>query len=66
MLRGATRFEVNDADASELVVPPYELDISKWVRTGDNTSEVLVHNTLRNHMRTVPTNFCYDVSPGRG
>ena len=66
MLRGATRFEVNDADASELVVPPYELDIGKWVRAGDNNIEVLVYNTLRNHMHTVLTNFCCEVSPRRG
>ncbi len=62
----AARVKINGADAGVLVAPPYELDISKWVRAGDNDIEVLVHNTLRNHMRTVPTNFCYEVSPGRG
>lgn len=61
----AAQVRVNGEYAGVLVAPPYELDISKWVRTGDNAIDVLVHNTLRNHMRTIPTNFCYEVSPGR-
>ncbi|MCR4576401.1 MAG: hypothetical protein K5784_00645 [Clostridiales bacterium] len=55
---------VNGVLAATLVAPPYEADITKFVKAGDNLIEVTVHNTLRNHMRTVPTNFLFDKSPG--
>ena len=51
---------VNGAEASVLVAPPYELDITAHLRYGDNQIEVLIHNTLRNHMRTIPTNFLFE------
>ncbi len=43
----AARMKVIGARADVLVASPYELDISKWDRAGDNDIEVLVHNTLR-------------------
>ena len=59
------RVRVNGAEAGVLVAPPYDLDISAHVRPGDNLLEVTVHNTLRNHMRTLPTVYLHERSPGR-
>ena len=53
----AARVWVNGRCAGTLVAPPYELDLTPFLIQGDNRIEVLVHNTLSNHMRTVPTNF---------
>lgn len=61
----AARVRVNGAEAGVLVAPPYDLDISAHVRPGDNLLEVTVHNTLRNHMRTLPTVYLHERSPGR-
>lgn len=51
---------VNGAHAGTLVAPPYELDVTDWMKRGENHLEIVVHNTLRNHMRTIPTNFLYE------
>jgi hypothetical protein len=46
---------VNGRKAGICLVPPYELDISKFVRAGVNELEVLVYGTLANHYQTIPT-----------
>lgn len=56
----AARIWVNGSEAGTLVAPPYDLDITKHLRVGENKIEALVHNTLRNHMRTIPTNFLFE------
>ena len=50
---------VNGARAGILVAPPYELDVTNCMKRGNNHLEIVVHNTLRNHMRTIPTNSLY-------
>lgn len=56
----AARIWVNGQEAGVLVAPPYTMDITALVTSGDNAIEILVHNTLRNHMHTIPTNFLFE------
>ena len=46
---------LNGLQAGICLVPPYELDISRFVRVGVNEVEVLVYGTLANHYQTIPT-----------
>lgn len=48
---------VNGRPAGIKVSPPWKLDITKLVKTGDNRIEVLVCNTLANHYVTIPTHY---------
>ena len=43
---------VNGRKAGVCLVPPYELDISKFVHVGVNKLEILVYGTLANHYQT--------------
>jgi len=46
---------VNGKLAGEKVAPPWKVDISEFVRPGENEVEILVYNTLSNHYLTIPT-----------
>jgi hypothetical protein len=46
---------VNGQLAGIRIAPPWRIDISQYVRAGDNRLEILVYNTLANHYRTIPT-----------
>jgi hypothetical protein len=48
---------VNGRLAGIKVSPPWTLDITEFVRPGENRIEVLVCNTLANHYTTVPTRY---------
>ncbi len=48
---------VNGKLAGVKVSPPWKVDISGLVKSGDNKIEVLVYNTLANHYSTVPTMY---------
>jgi hypothetical protein len=48
---------VNGQSAGIRVAPPWQLDITDFVKAGDNHIEILVYNTLANHYRTVPTRY---------
>ncbi|MCF7849904.1 MAG: hypothetical protein K9M45_13715 [Kiritimatiellales bacterium] len=48
---------VNGRLAGVKVSPPWKVDVSDLVRSGDNKIEVLVYNTLANHYSTVPTMY---------
>ena len=39
------------------VSPPWDLDISAFVKPGENRIEILVSNTLANHYMTIPTHY---------
>ena len=39
------------------VAPPWRLDISEFVRSGENRIEILVYNALANHYSTIPTRY---------
>ena len=48
---------VNGRSAGIKVSPPWNVDITKLVQSGENTIEVLVCNTLANHYLTIPTRY---------
>lgn len=49
------RIYVNGELADILCTAPFKSDITRLVRSGENHIEILIHNTLANHMNTVPT-----------
>lgn len=51
----AAQVYVNGKSAAVLVAPPFTVDISQFVKIGKNCIEVVVNNTLANHMSTIPT-----------
>lgn len=55
---------VNDRVAAIRVAPPWTVDISELVKSGENRIEVLVFNTLANHYRTIPTRYRGDLTSG--
>ncbi len=48
---------VNGSGAGLRLTPPWTVDISPQVKTGENLIEILVYNTLSNHYGTVPTHY---------
>jgi hypothetical protein len=48
---------INDSLAGILVTAPWKIDVTKWIRKGDNKIEILVYNTLANHYLTIPTKY---------
>ena len=48
---------INGRSAGVKVAPPWKLDITKLVQSGENKIEVLICNTLANHYLTVPTRY---------
>ncbi|MBL7041421.1 MAG: hypothetical protein ISR77_22485 [Pirellulaceae bacterium] len=48
---------VNGRRAGIRVAPPWQVDITDAVRTGENRIEILVYNTLANHYQTIPTRY---------
>jgi hypothetical protein len=55
---------VNGQSAGIRVAPPWTLDITKWVKPGENRIEILVYNTLANHYLTIPTRYRGDLTSG--
>jgi len=39
------------------VAPPWRLDVTGFLKAGENTLEVLVYNTLSNHFQTIPSRY---------
>jgi len=48
---------VNGRQAGIRVAPPWKLDITEYVKAGENRVEILVYNTLANHYLTIPTRY---------
>ena len=48
---------INDSLAGILVTAPWKIDITKYIREGENKIEILVYNTLANHYLTIPTKY---------
>ena len=48
---------VNGRSAGVKTAPGWEMDISEYVRSGDNDLEVMVMNTLANHYTSIPTRY---------
>ena len=43
-----TEIQVNNQMAGIIAFPPYQLDITHWVKKGENSVQVIVNGTLRN------------------
>ncbi len=48
---------INGKKAGILVAPPWKLDISEYIHSGENSIEILVYNTLSNHYLTIPSRY---------
>ena len=48
---------VNGKLAGIKIAPPWTVDISKFIKSGENRIEILVYNTLANHYGTIPSSY---------
>lgn len=48
---------VNGQTVDVLMSTPYRLDITDYVKPGENDVEVLVYSTLSNHYQSVPSAY---------
>ena len=48
---------VNGKQVGVRVAPPWRVDLTGFLKRGDNAIEVLVYNTLANHYQTIPSNY---------
>ena len=48
---------VNGRKVGVRVAPPWRLDVTGVLKTGPNTLEILVYNTLANHYQTIPSRY---------
>ena len=48
---------INGKKAGVKITPPWTLDVSDFVKAGENKVEILVYNTLANHYGTIPTHY---------
>ena len=55
---------VNGKVAGIRVAPPWRLDVTDYLRPGNNLIEILVFNTLANHYLTIPTRYRGDLASG--
>jgi hypothetical protein len=55
---------VNGANAGLRVSPPWVFDISRSVREGENSIEILVYNTAANHYTSIPTRYRGSITSG--
>jgi hypothetical protein len=56
--------KVNGQWAGILMSPPYQSDITSFIKSGTNEIEVLVYSTLSNHYQTMPTPYRGDAKAG--
>jgi hypothetical protein len=48
---------VNGKKVGVRVAPPWQVEVTGFLKRGDNRIEVLVYNTLANHYQTIPSNY---------
>jgi hypothetical protein len=48
---------VNGESVGIRVAPPWRFNVAGRLKSGENTLEVLVYNTLANHYQTIPSNY---------
>ena len=48
---------VNNQKVGILFGPPYDIDITDYIKNGDNHIEILVYSSLSNHYQSVPTPY---------
>jgi len=56
-LVSSAELTVNGKSAGIKVSPPWNFNISNLVKSGENTIEILVYNTLANNYTSVPTRY---------
>ena len=56
--------KINGQSAGILIILPYQLDITKYTKAGQNNIEVLVYSTLSNHYQTIPTPYRNEPTAG--
>jgi hypothetical protein len=55
---------VNGRYAGEVSAPPWQVDVTDFVRQGDNQLEILVCNTMANYYSTKPTRYGGELTSG--
>jgi hypothetical protein len=55
---------VNGRYAGEVSAPPWKVDVTDFVRPGDNQLEILVCNTMANYYSTIPTRYGGELASG--
>jgi hypothetical protein len=63
-LVSSVRVKVNGETVGVRTAPPWQFDITGKVKPGSNRIEVLIHNTLGNHYRTLPSLYIGSASSG--
>ena len=58
-LYATAEIHINGKLAGYCIHKPFELDITEFVKEGDNHFEILVYSTLANHYSTIPTPSIY-------
>ena len=48
---------VNGRNAGVALAPPYLIDITEYLVSGDNTVMVTAFSTMHNHMKSIPTDY---------
>jgi hypothetical protein len=54
---GTAEVHVNGKMAGLRVAPPWRLEVTGFLKDGENTIEVLVYNSLANHYQTIPSGY---------
>ena len=54
---GTAEVHINGKKVGVKVAPPWKVDVTGFLKKGENTVAVLVYNSLANHYQTVPSNY---------
>lgn len=54
---GTSEIILNGKKVGVRVAPPWKQELTGFLKTGENTIEVLVYNTLANHFQTIPSRY---------
>ncbi len=61
---GTAEIHVNGRKVGVRVAPPWKIDVTGFLKSGENAVEVLVYNTLANHYQTIPSHYRGDPLSG--
>ena len=56
-IAGTAEVHVNGKSVSVKVAPPWMVEVTGFLKKGENKVDVLVYNSLANHYQTVPSNY---------
>ena len=63
-LVSSAELKVNGKSAGIRLSPPWKFDITPFARSGENTIEILIYNTIANNYTTVPTMYRGEIKSG--